>query len=61
MQINWPTVSIAIAGFAAAAAVFIFGGDDGSVIATALVTGILGFLIPHPPSSKAAQGDESEE
>ncbi len=60
MEISWQGVSIAAVGFGAAAAVFIWGGDDGATIATALVTGVLGLLIPHPVR-RAAPAEESGE
>ena len=58
MNISWQ--GVAIVGFGAAASVYIWGGDGGDTIATAIVTGILGLLIPHPVRRAAKEEAEEE-
>ena len=60
MNISWQGVAIAAIGFGAAASVYIWGGDGGDTIATAIVTGILGLLIPHPVRRAAKEEAEEE-
>ncbi len=60
MEISWQGVAIAAVGFGAAASVYIWGGEGGDTIATAIVTGILGLLIPHPVRRTAKEEAEEE-
>ena len=60
MEISWQGVAIAAVGFGAAASVYLWGGDGGDTIATAIVTGILGLLIPHPVRRTAKEEAEEE-
>lgn len=59
MDISWQGVIVAASGFAAAVAVYLYGGEGGDAIAMAIVTGVLGMLIPHPV--RRAEREEEEE
>ena len=61
MEISWQGVIVASAGFAAAVAIYLYGGEGGDAIALAIVTGILGMLIPHPVRRVEYEEEEEEE